>query len=141
MQDQTTITIADKLDVQDMLRADDMPCNAVLDLRFTDTADARPVEEEVLLRLRNLQVAYDQLPTDLSKPHGWQKNDLMRRITESRSRMMIITDQPEAVSAFCRDIEVSETRVDHNAKTRAQTVPQRQLPQPGTAGFPAAAAA
>lgn len=141
MQHQSAITIAIELGLQDMQRASDMPCDAVLDLRFTNAANARPVEEEVLLRLRNLQVGYEQLPIDLLKPHGWQNNDLMRRIVENGSRMMIITDQAEAVSAFCRDMEVPETRVTRGGKTTAHTVPQHQPPQSGTAGFPASAAA
>lgn len=121
MQDQTGITITSELDLQNMQRAADMPCEAVLDLRFTSAANARPVEEEVLLRLRNLQVGYEQLPIDLHKPHGRQKNDLTRQIVESHGRMMIITDQPEAVSAFCSDI--------------ARTVPHHPLPQSGIAGY------
>ena len=104
MQDQTIITIANELDLQSMRRAADMPCDAVLDLRFTDAAKARPVEEQVLLRLRNLHVSYEQLPVNLHQPDGRHENDLTHRITARRGRMMIITDQPEAVSALCRDI-------------------------------------
>lgn len=140
MQGHATITIANELDLQDVQRASDMPCDAVLDLRFTSAANARPVEEEVLLRLRNLQVGYDQLPIDLKKPHGWQKNHLRQRISESHGRMMIITDQPEVVSAFCRDINVPETSVARNARTPASTIPH-QRPQPGIGSVPASAAA
>ncbi|WP_108880875.1 hypothetical protein [Anderseniella sp. Alg231-50] len=141
MQHDTEITIANDLDVQNMQRASDLPCAAVLDIRFTAATGARPVEEEVLLRLRNLQVDYEQLPIDLSKPHGWQKNDLMRRITEGRGRMMVITDQPEAVSAFCRDIEVPEAHFARDAQTAVPAVPHQHAPQPGTAGFQRSAAA
>ena len=140
MRGQITITIANELDLQDMQRAGDMPCNAVLDLRFTNASNARPVEEEVLLRLRNLQVDYVQLPIDFNKSHDWQKSDLRHRITENHGRMMILTDQPEAISAFCRDIDVPETSIARDTRTIASTIPH-QSPQPGIAGFPASAAA
>ena len=104
MQHHTDIKIAAGLDLQTMQRGADMTCDTVLDLRFTDAVDARPVEEEVFLRLRNLQVGYDQLPVNLHQSDEQHKNDLARRITESRGRVMIITDQPEAVGAFCGDL-------------------------------------
>jgi hypothetical protein len=104
MQNHTDIKIASELDLQLMQRGADMTCEAVLDLRFTDAAHARPVEEEIFLRLRNLQVDYDQLPVNLHQSDRQHKNDLAHRITERRGRMMIITDQPEAVSAFCSDL-------------------------------------
>lgn len=104
MHNQTDIKIASELDLQTMQRGADMTCDTVLDLRFTDAADARPVEEEVFLRLRNLQVGYEQLPVNLHHTDGRNENDLARRITETRGRIMIITDQPEAVSALCSDI-------------------------------------
>ena len=104
MQNHTDIKIASELDLQTMQRGADMTCDAVLDLRFTDAADARPVEEDVFLRLRNLQVGYEQLPVNLQQSDGPHKTDLARRITERRGRMMIITDQAEAMSAFCTDI-------------------------------------
>ncbi len=116
MQNHTDIKIASELDLQSMRRGADMTCEAVLDLRFTDTANARPVEEEVFLRLRNLQVGYDQLPVNLHQSDRRHENDLAHRITERRGRMMIITDQPEAVSAFCRDIA-------SNAQTAGGAVP------------------
>lgn len=120
MQNHTDIKIASELDLQTMQRGADMPCQAVLDLRFTDAANARPVEEEVLLRLRNLQVGYQQLPVNLHQPDGRQESDLVRRITESDGRMMIITDQPEAVSAFCSDL-VRSTQIS------VGTAPHHQL--------------
>ena len=104
MQDHNAITIASELDLHNMKRGADMPCHAVLDLRFTGAANARPVEEEVLLRLRNLQVGYEQLPVNLHQSDGRHKNDLAHRIAENRGRVMIITDQPEAMSAFCSDL-------------------------------------
>ncbi len=104
MQHHTEIRIASELDLQTMQRGADMTCDAVLDLRFTDAAAARPVEEEVFLRLRNLQVGYDQLPVDLDRADGRRKGDLVRRISEHRGPVMIVTDQPEAASALCRDI-------------------------------------
>jgi hypothetical protein len=120
MQDHNAITIASELDLHNMKRGADMPCHAVLDLRFTGAANARPVEEEVLLRLRNLHVSYEQLPVNLHQPDGRHENDLTHRITARRGRMMIITDQPEAVSALCRDI----ARDDQGG---ARTVPHNQL--------------
>ncbi len=111
MQNHTDIKIASELDLQTMQRGADMTCDAVLDLRFTDAADARPVEEEVFLRLRNLQVGYEQLPVNLHQSDRRHKNDLAHRITERRGRMMIITDQHEAVSAFCSDL-ASNTQIN-----------------------------
>ena len=120
MQNHTDIKIASELDLHNMKRGADMPCHAVLDLRFTSAANARPVEEEVLLRLRNLQVGYDQLPVNLHQADGRHKNDLARRITERRGRMMIITDQPEAVSALCSDLA-------RDTQDGARAVPHHQL--------------
>jgi hypothetical protein len=120
MQDHNAITIASELDLHNMKRGADMPCHAVLDLRFTGAANARPVEEEVLLRLRNLQVAYEQLPVNLQQVDGRHQNDLAHRITERRGRMMIITDQPEAVSALCRDIA-------DDTQAGARAVPHHEL--------------
>ncbi|NNJ76651.1 MAG: hypothetical protein HKP56_16005 [Anderseniella sp.] len=104
MQDHNNIKIASELDLQSMQRGADMTCEAVLDLRFNDAANARPVEEEVLLRLRNLQIGYEQLPVNLHQPDGRHEIELAHRITERGGRMMIITDQPEAVSALCSDL-------------------------------------
>lgn len=118
MQYHTDIKIAAGLDLQTMQRGADMTCDTVLDLRFTNGVDARPVEEEVFLRLRNLQVGYDQLPVNLRQSDQRHKNDLARRITESRGRVMIITDQPEAVSAFCSDLA-------DNTPTTGDSVPQQ----------------
>lgn len=132
MQDQTGITITNDLDLRDMQRAGDLLCDTVVDLRFTDAASARPVEEEVLLRLRNLQIDYAQLPIDMHSPRGWQKNDLMRRITAGRTRVMIVTDQLQAVRAFCRDIDVPEI---HNPQEPASTVHQQQRAQPAATDF------
>ena len=120
MQHHTDIKIASELDLQSMQRGADMTCDAVLDLRFTDAAAARPVEEEVLLRLRNLQIGYDQLPVDLRRADGQHKGDLARRITEHRGLIMIVTDQPEAVSALCSDIA-------RNTPDSARAVPQHQF--------------
>ena len=120
MQDQTGITIASELDLHNMKRGADMQCNAVLDLRFTDAVNARPVEEEVFLRLRNLQVGYEQLPVNLHQADGRHENDLAHRITECCGRMIIITDQPEAVSAFCKDIA-------RDTQGGARAVPHHQL--------------
>ncbi|MEM7636681.1 MAG: hypothetical protein AAF299_19090 [Pseudomonadota bacterium] len=104
MHNQSDITIASELDLHNMRSGADMPCHEVLDLRFTSAASARPVEEDVLLRLRNLHVGYAQLPVNLNQPDDRRKNDLSHRITERRGRMMIITDQPEAVNEFCTGI-------------------------------------
>lgn len=104
MQKHTDIKIASELDLQTMQRGADMTCDTVLDLRFTGAEDARPVEEEVFLRLRNLQVGYEQLPVNLHQADRRHKNDLAHRIAESRGRVMIITDQSEVVSAFCSDL-------------------------------------
>ncbi len=120
MQHHTDIKIANELDLQTMQRGADMTCDAVLDLRFTDATAARPVEEEVFLRLRNLQVGYDQLPVDLHQADGRHKDNLARRISEHRGPMMIVTDQPEAVSALCSDIA-------RNTPDSARAVPQHQF--------------
>jgi len=120
MQNHTDIKIASELDLQSMQRGADMTCEAVFDLRFTDVADARPVEEEVFLRLRNLQVSYEQLPVNLLQSEERDTNDLAHRITERRGRVMIITDQPEEMRALCRDIA-------RDTQDGAHAVPHRQL--------------
>lgn len=120
MHNHTDIKIASELDLQAMQRGADMTCDAVLDLRFTDASDARPVEEEIFLRLRNLQVGYEQLPVNLHHADGRNENDLARRITERRGRIMIITDQPEAVSALCADVA-------RDTQGSARAVPRHQL--------------
>ncbi len=135
MQHQSGITITSELDMKGMQRASDMPYSAVLDLRFADQGHARPVEEEVLLRLRNLHVSYEQLPLDMARPQGWQKNSLMRQIGENLHDLVVITDQPEAVTEFCRSIDVpaiQASRVD-DAEI-ATLVPQLEVPQTFRAG-------
>ncbi|MEO9876272.1 MAG: hypothetical protein ABJM26_06825 [Anderseniella sp.] len=120
MQNHTDIKIASELDLQSMQHGADMTCEAVLDLRFTDVANARPVEEEVFLRLRNLQVSYEQLPVNLHQSDGQDTTDLAHRITERRGRVMIITDQPEEMRALCSDIA-------RDTQDGAHAVPPRQL--------------
>jgi len=136
MQHRTGITIANELDLKSMQRASDVPYISVLDLRFTDQGSARAVEEEVLLRLRNLHVGYEQLPVDMARPHGWQKNALMRHIAENLNQVMVITDQPELVSEFCRSIDVSEVPTDRVDDMDADnTGPQLQVSQSSQPGF------
>lgn len=136
MQHHTGITITNELDLQSMQRASDMPYISVLDLRVADQGHARPVEEEVLKRLRNLQVSYIQLPLDMASPHGWQKNSLLRQIGANLARMMIITDQPEAVSKFCRSINVPSVQARRVDQTDVEAmVPQLQAPRTSQAGF------
>lgn len=134
MQAHTGITITNDLELKDMQRAGDVPCNAVIDLRFTGT-DARPVEEEVLLRLRNLQVDYRQLPIDMHETDDRRKHDLMHQLTASRDVVMILTDQPEAVNAFCRDIDKPEAQIARAATGDAAAAQHHQHPHVATAGF------
>lgn len=136
MQHQSGIKIANELELQGMQRASDMPYVSVLDLRFTDQGKARAVEEEVLLRLRNLHVSYEQLPVDMTRPQGWQKNSLMRHVDENLNQVMVITDQPEAVSEFCRSIDVPSIQTNRVDDVDVDnTVPQLQVPQSSQAGF------
>ncbi len=134
MQDHADITITNELKLNDMQRAGDLPCKAVLDLRHTDT-DARPVEEEVLLRLRNLQVGYRQLPIDMHETDDRRKHDLMHQLTMTRGAVLILTDQPEAVTAFCQHIDRPEAHIARAATGNTATAPRHRLPQSATAGF------
>ena len=136
MQHQTGITITNELDLPGMQRASDLPFMAVLDLRFDGSGTARPVEEDVLKRLRNLQVSYIQLPLDMTQPAGWQKNSLMRQIGSNLARMMIVTDQPEAVSKFCRSINVPSIQASRVDETDIEVmIPQLQTPSTSQSGF------
>ena len=121
MQHQSAITITNDLSLRDMRCAGDLPYDAVLDLRFAGP-DARPVDEEVLLRLRNLQIDYEQLPVDMHEPDSRRKNDLVRRITAGRDTIMILTEQPDALRIFCYNIDVTDT-------------PYTQTETPATAAF------
>ncbi len=136
MQRQASITIANELDLRDMQRASDVACTTVLDLRLTRTGTARPVEEEVLLRLRNLQVQYQQLPIDTCDMQDAQKAELMACVEQCNSRMMIITDQPDTVNALFRMSNVREIRVDCAQATNPDsTVPHLLVPHFSQDGF------
>ncbi len=126
--------ITSELALQGMQHAGDMPYIAVLDLRFNEQGSARAIEEEVLLRLKNLRMNYDQLPVDMERPLGWRKNYLMRHMAENLHQLIVITDQPEAVSEFCRSIDVPEMPTGHIDSIDA--VPQLQILQSSRAVFP-----
>lgn len=131
MQDQSAITITNELSLYDMQRAGDLPYGWVLDLRFANS-DARPIEEEVLLRLRNLQVEYEQLPIDMHQIDSQRKNELVRRITADRSAIMVLTDQPEALRALCSNLDMADILIARDAGAQAPVAPYKL---PATAGF------
>lgn len=135
MHRQASITIVNELDLRDMQCASDVACTTVLDLRLTHTGTARPVEEDILLRLRNLQVQYQQLPVDTHDMQDAQKAKLMACVEQCDSRMMIITDQPDTVNALFRTSDLREIHVDCAQATNTDTtVPHLQVPQFGQDG-------
>lgn len=129
------VTIATSINVDEIGRPHTFRCNCVLDLRRAADGSALPISEILLKRLRDFRVNYEQMPVDMRDPTAREENDLYRTICEQRGGVLVVTDEADAVIAFCKRLDIPVTRRGlYLVDTQAFEVPSAVREEPAVRG-------
>ncbi len=82
------------------------PHSHVIDLRCDGPSESRAIEEEVLKRLANHHISYQQLPFDSDTSAGNAEKSLLELIIQKRGEVLVVTDQVSRIADFCQRLNI-----------------------------------
>lgn len=100
------VTIASNLSLAQVADVGKFNQAHVLDLRFCEANQPRPIEEVILKRLSNIRVGYEQMPLDTKAMSRRQENQLFNMLCEQRGNILVLTDQVAGVANFCAELDI-----------------------------------
>jgi hypothetical protein len=109
MKNGAKVTIAQSIEVSDILCDGTFKHSHVFDLRCGEEGKARPVEELVLKRLRNHFISYDQMPMDMDEIGPCEEIHLCEMIREHDGDILIITEDVPQVAHLCNIYKIPFT--------------------------------
>lgn len=103
---ESTITIASSLSIDELKDIKSFGHACVIDLRRDETGQAKPIEEVVLKRLRNIWIGYEQMPTDLEAMTIRHENTLFQTLCDQKGSTLVLTNQIAKLASFCMDLDI-----------------------------------
>jgi len=101
MENNAIVTITRSVEVSEIIADGSFKHKHVFDLRCCEAGHARPVEEDVLKRLRNHFISYDQLPMDMNSIGPCEEVNLCEMIKDHPGDILIITEDVAQVASLC----------------------------------------
>ena len=135
MNKNSIVTIARNVELSEILTDGSFDHQHVVDLRRCEQGCARPVEEEVLKRLRNHFISYDQVRMDMQDVGPCEEVHLCEMIQEYEGNILLLTDDVTQVAHLCgiynipftsKVFYVVETGKGDIVKTLPPVAPQRE---------------
>ena len=140
MNKNSVVTIARTVELSEILTDGSFLHDHVIDIRRCEQGRARPVEEEVLKRLRNHFISYDQLQMDMNNAGPCEKVHLCEMLQEYDGNILLITDNVPQVASLCNIYDIPfESKVFYVVETGKggvlKSFEQPRSPQPTAAKF------
>ncbi len=101
MNTNSIVTIARTVELSEILTDGGFKHNHVIDIRRCEEGRARPVEEEVLKRLRNHFISYDQMAMDLNDVGPCEEVHLCEMLQEYEGNTLLVADDVPQVAKLC----------------------------------------
>jgi len=95
------VTIARSIELNEIITDGSFEHNHVVDLRNNENGCARPVEENVLNRLKNHFISYDQLAMDLKDSGPCEEIHLCEMLKEYEGNVLLITEDVPQAAHLC----------------------------------------
>jgi len=109
MKQDLIVTIATNLNEANITNNKSFNHSSVLDLRRCVNNRAFPIEENVLGRLSNFHVAYEQMPMSLYSENKEQEEALIKSIKKQKGAVLIVEEQAAPVARFCQQSGIAFT--------------------------------
>lgn len=101
MNNNSIVTIAKTVELNEILTDGSFQHDHVIDIRRSKEGCARPVEEEVLVRLRNHFVSYNQMAMDMNDVGPCEEVHLCEMLKEYDGNVLLVTDDVPQVATLC----------------------------------------
>ena len=112
------VTIARTVELSEILTDGSFKHDNVVDIRRCEEGCARPVEEEVLKRLRNHFISYDQMQMDMNDVGPCEEVHLCEMLQEYEGNTLIVTDNVPQVARLCNIYDIPfESKVFYVVET------------------------
>ena len=95
------VTLTYTLELSEILTDGSFMHDHVVDIRRCHDGQVRPIEEEILKRLRNHFISYDQFAIDLDDMSSCEEADLCKMLNQYEGNTLIITDNLPEVAKIC----------------------------------------
>lgn len=109
MNNNSTVTLARTVDLCEILTDGSFDHNHVIDLRRSQTGQARPVEEDVLKRLKNHFISYDQVEMDMENVGPCEEIHLCELLKEYEGNVLLVTEDVPQVAHLCNIYKIPFT--------------------------------
>lgn len=101
MNKNSIVTIARTIELNEITTDGSFEHRHVIDLRSGDEGLARPVEEDVLKRLNNHFISYDQVKMDMNDVGPCEEIQLCEMLQEYEGNVLLITEDVAQVAHLC----------------------------------------
>lgn len=101
MNKNSIVTIARTIELNEITTDGSFEHRHVIDLRSGDEGLARPVEEDVLKRLNNHFISYDQVKMDMNDVGPCEEIHLCEMLQEYEGNVLLITEDVAQVAHLC----------------------------------------
>lgn len=101
MNKNSIVTIARTIELNEIMTDGSFEHRHVIDLRSGDEGLARPVEEDVLKRLNNHFISYDQVKMDMNDVGPCEEIHLCEMLQEYEGNVLLITEDVAQVAHLC----------------------------------------
>ena len=131
MNKNSVVTIARTVELSEILTDGSFHHDHVIDIRRCEQGRARPVEEEVLKRLRNHFISYDQLQMDMNDVGPCEEVHLCEMLQEYDGNILLVTDNVPQVAGLCNIYDIPfESKVFYIVETgKGDVVKSFEQPQ------------
>ncbi len=141
MNKNSIVSIARTVELSEICTDGSFKHDHVIDIRRCNQGRARPVEEEVLKRLRNHFISYDQMAMDMKDVGPCEEVHLCEMLKEYEGDVLLVTDDVPQVASLCNIYDIPfESKVFYVVETGKGDIikpfeqPQQQA-QPHAARF------
>ncbi len=101
MNKNSVVTIARTIELNEIITDGSFEHRHVIDLRCSEEGLARPVEEDVLKRLNNHFISYDQISMDMNDVGPCEEIHLCEMLQEYEGNVLLITEDVAQVAHLC----------------------------------------
>ena len=126
---QLSITLASDIDLVKFAAGASFTYKRVIDLRCTENGNARPIQEQILKRLKYWFVNYEQLPIDFDTSFGPKISELLEHLEQDFGDVLVLTDNISKLADIftqrgilfqSNELYVVENRLDIDTQPRTQ---------------------
>lgn len=109
MNKNSIVTIARTVELNEIITDGSFEHSHVIDLRRNEEGLARPVEEDVLKRLKNHFISYNQVQMDMKDVGPCEEVHLCEMLQEYEGNVLLITEDVPQVAHLCNIYKIPFT--------------------------------